>query len=118
VSRPILDETRLHPAIRQQVAVYQDGILKEVQAALAAHPVLVVGMAHNPYCRKARQVLEAEGIAFHYLEYGNYFSQWQARGALKMWTGWPTFPMVFVNGALVGGYTDLKRLIENGELKR
>ena len=25
----------------------------------------------------------------------------------KMWTGWPTFPMVFVNGVLVGGPKEL-----------
>ena len=33
------------------------------------------------------------GIDFYYLEYGSYFSQWHRRLALKMWTGWPTFPM-------------------------
>ena len=34
-----------------------------------------------------------------------------------MWCGWPTLPMVFVRGALVGGHDDVKRLIERGELK-
>jgi glutaredoxin-related protein len=33
-----------------------------------------------------------------------------------MWTGWPTFPMVFVDGILVGGYKDLQALIDSGEL--
>jgi glutaredoxin-related protein len=33
-----------------------------------------------------------------------------------MWTGWPTLPMIFVNGILVGGAEDLERLIESGEL--
>jgi glutaredoxin-related protein len=35
-----------------------------------------------------------------------------------MWTGWPTFPMVFVKGALVGGASDLEALIASGELAR
>jgi glutaredoxin-related protein len=35
-----------------------------------------------------------------------------------MWTGWPTFPLVFVKGVLVGGATDLSRLIDSGELAR
>jgi glutaredoxin-related protein len=39
------------------------------------------------------------------------------RNALKMWTGWPTYPMVFVKGALIGGATDLQALIASGELK-
>jgi glutaredoxin-related protein len=33
-----------------------------------------------------------------------------------MWTGWPTLPMVFVEGVLVGGADDLRRLLESGEL--
>jgi monothiol glutaredoxin len=36
---------------------------------------------------------------------------------LKMWTGLPTFPMVFVKGSLVGGAAELGRLIRSGELK-
>ena len=35
-----------------------------------------------------------------------------------MWTGWGTFPMVFVKGVLVGGASDLEKLIGSGELKR
>jgi glutaredoxin-related protein len=35
-----------------------------------------------------------------------------------MWTGWPTFPMVFVKGVLVGGANDLEQLVKSGELKR
>jgi glutaredoxin-related protein len=34
-----------------------------------------------------------------------------------MWAGWPTFPMVFVKGVLVGGATDLEKLVASGELK-
>ncbi|MDB5868584.1 MAG: glutaredoxin, partial [Polaromonas sp.] len=46
------------------------------------------------------------------------FNTWRERNALKMWTGWPSFPMVFVKGMLVGGSTDLDALIGSGELKR
>ena len=35
-----------------------------------------------------------------------------------MWTGWPTFPMVFVKGMLVGGADELRALIDSGELNR
>jgi glutaredoxin-related protein len=33
-----------------------------------------------------------------------------------MWTGWPTFPMVFVKGTLVGGADDITALIDSGDL--
>ena len=116
--RQVLEESRLHPAIREKVATLHADIVHNVQAAAASNPVLVVGMALNPHCRGVRRALEAAGIAHHYLEFGSYFSLWRPRSALKMWTGWPTFPMVFVKGTLVGGETDVRRLIASGELKR
>ncbi len=118
MTRPVLTETQIHPAIRDAVAQNQAAILREVQAAVAQHVVLVVGMAQNPFCRKARAALTTAGVAFKYLEYGSYLSAWRQRNALKMWTGWPTLPMVFVKGQLVGGYKDLARLIASGELQR
>jgi glutaredoxin-related protein len=116
--RQVLEESRLHPAIREKIATLNADIVHNVQAAAASNPVLVVGMAQNPHCRGVRRALEAAGVAHHYLEYGSYFSLWRRRAALKMWTGWPTFPMVFVKGTLVGGQADVQRLIDSGELKR
>ena len=116
--RPILDEDRIHATIRDKVAANRTAIVKEVQAAVAANDVVVVGMAINPAPGKARRLLDAAGIAYKYLEYGSYFSQWRPRTALKMWTGWQTFPMIFVKGVFIGGASDLAKLAASGELKR
>lgn len=116
--RSILDEAHIHPAIREIIARNHADIVGEVQAAIEANAVVVVGMAQNPVPRKARKTLDACGIPHKYLEYGSYMSAWRRRNALKMWTGWPTFPMVFVKGVLVGGASDLEALIASGELAR
>ena len=116
--RAILDEAHIHPAIRDAVANHEQEIVREVQAAIAANPVVVVGMKQNPFPKKARGVLDEAGIAYKYLEYGSYFKDWRRRNALKLWTGWPTMPMVFVKGALVGGANDLKALAKSGELAK
>jgi monothiol glutaredoxin len=116
--RHTLDPSRIHPAIADQVANAHVDVVQNVQSAVASNAVLVVGMAANPFCKRARKALDTAGVAHHYLEYGSYLSQWRERNALKMWTGWPTFPMVFVKGVLVGGADDLKRLSASGELKR
>ena len=118
MTRPILDEDHIHPAVRDRVAKHHAAVVDEVKQAVAVHPVVVVGMAMNPFPRKARRLLDAAGIAHHDLDYGSYLSDWRRRNALKMWTGWPTFPMVFVRGTLVGGATDVQRLIVSGELAR
>jgi monothiol glutaredoxin len=116
--RPILDEAHIHLAIRSKIAGHQQAILGEVASAVQGNDVVVVGMAMNPFPAKARKALDAAGQPYKYLEYGNYFNTWRQRNALKMWTGWPTFPMVFVKGTLVGGYSDLRVLIDSGELKK
>jgi monothiol glutaredoxin len=118
MTRNILDEAHIHPAIRETIADDNADIVREVQAAIAANDVVVVGMKQNPFPKKARKALDAAGIPYRYLEYGSYLKEWRRRNALKMWTGWATFPMVFVTGILVGGADDLGRLIESGELKQ
>jgi monothiol glutaredoxin len=118
MSRPILDEAHIHPAIRDTIAGHHIDIVNEVQAAVAKNDVVVVGMSQNPMPRKARKLLDVAGVKYTYLEYGNYFNNWRRRNALKLWTGWPTFPMVFVKGTLVGGATDVQRLLESGELQK
>lgn len=116
--RALLPEDRLDPAIRDTVAGHHKDIIDEVEAAVAAHDVVVVGMKQNPFPKKARKALTAAGIAFHYLEYGSYLNTWRRRTALKMWSGWPTFPMIFVKRVLIGGASELQALIDSGELAR
>ena len=118
MARPVLDESNIHAAIREKVAGHEKEIVREVQAAVKTHAVVVVGMAQNPAPRRARKLLDAAAQPYHYLEYGNYFNTWRKRNALKLWTGWPTFPMVFVKGTLIGGADDLARLLDSGEFAK
>lgn len=114
--RTLFDDTKVHPAIREKLDSFHHEIVDEVRAAIAAHPVVVVGMKQNPFPRRARKALDAKGIAYKYLEYGSYLNTYRKRLALKMWTGWPTFPMIFVKGTLVGGAEDLEKLLASNEL--
>jgi len=116
MSRSILDEAHIHPAVRGTIANSHADIVQEVQAAVATNDIVIVGMAQNPMPKKARRILDRQQLGYKYLEYGSYLGDWRRRNALKMWTGWPTFPMVFVKGVLVGGANDLQKLLESGEL--
>ena len=116
--RPILAESHIHPAIRDKISNLHGDIVKEVQAAVAANAVVIVGMGINPAPKNARKLLDDANVAYKYLEYGNYLNTWRKRNALKLWTGWPMFPMVFVQGTLVGGASDLAALLASGELKK
>lgn len=118
MTRPILDLPNIHPAIRETLAGTHAEVVREAQRAIAANKVVVIGMRQNPFPKRARKALDAAGVAYQYLEYGSYFGGWRPRLALKMWTGWPTLPMIFVKGVLVGGATDLEKLIQSGELQK
>lgn len=115
--RPILDDARIHPAIRDLIANNHRDIVEEVSAAVDQHDIVVVGMAQNPMPKKARRLLDAAGFVHHYLEYGSYLNTWRRRNALKMWTGWPTFPMIFVKRQFIGDADELQRLPSSGELR-
>ena len=118
MSRNILDAARIHPAALVQINANHHQLVSEVQAAIAANHVVVVGMGLNPFPAKARKILDRVGTPYTYLSYGNYFSQWRPRLALKLWSGWPTFPMIFVKGTLIGGANDLQKLVDSGEFAR
>jgi monothiol glutaredoxin len=61
-----------------------------------------------------RPILPAERMnaGAQKVEYGSYFSMWKPRLALKLWAGWPTYPMVFNKGILIGGNSDLERFLK------
>ena len=116
--RPLLPESQIHPAIRGKIESYRSWILEEVQAAIKQNEIVIVGMKQNPFPKKAKKLLDDANLPYKYLEYGSYFSMWRSRLVLKMWGGWPTFPMIFIKGTLIGGADDLEKLLESGELTK
>jgi monothiol glutaredoxin len=116
--RPLLDPVQLSPDAATFIADFHAETLGEIERTVKAHDVVVVGMAQNPHVKNVRRALNDAGIAFEYLEYGSYFSQWKKRLAIKQWSGWPTFPQVFVKGVLLGGEDLTKKAIADGSLKK
>lgn len=117
MDRLTLSAEKVSPAVDKAMGAFHRRIVEEVASAVERDPVVVVGMAQNPVVKKARRLLEAEGVKYTYLEYGSYFSQWKERLAIKLWAGFPTFPMVFINGVLEGGASDIEKLRAEGRLK-
>jgi glutaredoxin-related protein len=68
-------------------------------------------MTQNPVVKKARKVLEAANMPYAYLSYGSYLSKWKERLAIKIWSGWPTYPQVFIDGKLIGGCAELVKYL-------
>ena len=116
-SRPYLEGRFVAPAALSAMAGFHSAVVREVQEAVGRDAVVVVGMAQNPHVRKIRRALDVAGVPHSYLEYGSYFSKWRERLAIKLWSGWPTFPQVFVRGKLIGGEDLTKQALADGSLK-
>ena len=115
--RPLLAHDKLAPHVLERIENFHADTVREVSTAVARDPVVVVGMAQNPFVKRARKALDDAGVKFTYLEYGSYLSQWKPRLAITLWAGFPTFPMVFVQGTLIGGHSEVVAQLASGALK-
>jgi glutaredoxin-related protein len=109
--RPLLSEDKLHPQVKKTIEAFHSEVVAEIEKAISQNDWVIVGMAGNPFVKRARKHLEEKGLSFKYIEHGGYFSKWRERLAIKLWSGWPTFPQVFHKGILIGGFTDLKKYL-------
>ena len=116
-TRPRLEERSIAAAALSAMESFQAEVVRGVQEAIRHKGVVVVGMAQNPHVKNVRSALADAGIEFEYLEFGSYFSKWRERLAIKLWSGWPTFPQVFVRGVLIGGEDLTKAALADGSLK-
>ncbi len=112
MERKILAATQIHQEALTFITSNHQDIVNEVISTIAKNKIVVVGMAQNPVVKKAKKILKEKNMQFTELSYGNYLSKWQERLAIKLWSGWPTFPQVFIDGKLVGGAAELEKFLD------
>ncbi len=118
IPRPVLAAEKRTEQVAKAMADFHAGVVGRVREAVERDPVVVVGMAQNPFVKKARTALEGAGVRFTYIEYGSYVSSWKERLAIKLWSGWPTFPQVFVKGVLIGGNAETRAMLADGSFQK
>jgi monothiol glutaredoxin len=92
---------------------------ERISKQLQTYPVLLYmkGTPDFPQCGFSAQTvaaLRAVGAEFAFV---NIFEDPEVREGLKVYSNWPTFPQLYVNGELVGGCDITLELYESGELK-
>ncbi|MEY4064058.1 MAG: hypothetical protein RIR26_266 [Pseudomonadota bacterium] len=116
-SRAVLPEIKVSERLKKSIQNFHPEIVAQVESEIQKNKVVVVGMRGNHFVKKAIKNLTDWNISFKYVEFGSYFSQYNERVTLKMWTGFSTFPMIFVNGVLVGGNSDMEAEKAEGTLE-
>ena len=77
--------------------------------------IVIYSKVPCPYCVAAKNFLNDKGIPFEEIDLTHDMDQLQR---IKEHYGWRTVPLILIDGTLVGGYTDLKAMDENGELDK
>ncbi len=95
-------------------------VIERIKKQLEENPVLLYmkGTPDFPQCGfsgRAVQILDQCGAEFAYV---NIFEDPEIRENLKVYSQWPTFPQLFVNGELVGGSDIMLELFQTGELQK
>lgn len=67
-----------------------------------------------PYCDRAMNFFNARELQVEIVDLTNNLDELQT---WKEKTGWQTVPMIFINDRLIGGYSDLKALEDEGKLE-
>ena len=117
--RTILDEARLHPAIRETVANLNADIVHNVQAAATSNPVLVVGMVGNPHVRRARKAARRSRHRLPLPRIRQLLQRLAPAQRAQDVDRLADLPDgLRARATLVGGADELERLVSGGELKR
>ncbi len=112
MERKILANAQVHPDALTFIAQNYAPTINEIINSINVNKIVVIGMAKNPFVKKARKMLDDKKMAYTYLEYGGYLSKWKQRLAIKLWSGWASFPQVFIDGKLIGGSSDLEAFLK------
>jgi glutaredoxin-related protein len=115
--RKVLPADRVASNLQNLIQKFHPSVVEKVEQEIQKNKVVVIGMRGNYFVKKAIKNLNQWNIPFQYLEFGSYFSQYNERVTLKMWTGFSTFPMIFINGVLIGGNSDLEAEKNQGNLQ-
>lgn len=77
--------------------------------------VQVYSKSSCPFCIRAKDLLKNKGVAFEEI---NLDGKDAELIALKERTGLRTVPQIFINGQLIGGFSELTALDSKGELNK
>jgi len=93
-------------------------INETIKSQLEENPVILYmkGTPQAPQCgfsAKTVQALMACGERFAFV---NILDNQELREALKVYSSWPTYPQLYINGELVGGCDIVLEMSESGDL--
>lgn len=93
-------------------------VIERIKDQLENNPVVLYmkGSPDFPQCGFSGQVVQILGASKAKYISVNIFEEPELREALKVYSNWPTYPQLYINGELVGGCDIIIDLYKKGEL--
>ncbi|SBS79886.1 glutaredoxin-like protein [Plasmodium ovale curtisi] len=107
------EEKKPKVELTEEIVYLIENILKKHKLVL-----FMKGTALNPFCKYSRQaihILKLNKVKEIYTV--NILDNEQLRNSLKIYSDWPTFPQLYVQGKFIGGIDKVQELHDNNKLK-
>lgn len=92
---------------------------QRIKDQIEKNPVLLYmkGTPDFPQCGFSGQTVAALKAVGRPFAYVNIFEDPEIRDGLKVYSSWPTFPQLYIDGELIGGADIVVEMYHSGELK-
>ncbi|KYN14283.1 PREDICTED: glutaredoxin-C4-like isoform X1 [Trachymyrmex cornetzi] len=87
-----------------------------VKELIAKDSVVIFSKTYCPYCKMAKEVFDSVQKLYTVIELDDREDAQEIQDVLGEMTGARSVPRVFLNGECLGGGTDVKKLLQSGEL--
>ena len=92
------------------------GVLDKVKGLIKTGKVVVFSKTYCPYCDEAKQIFSSAGVTYDTYELDKLPEGETMQKALLDITGQKTVPNIFIAEKHIGGCSDLKTKIANGQV--
>ncbi|MBI43034.1 Grx4 family monothiol glutaredoxin [Marinobacter lutaoensis] len=95
-------------------------INETIKSQLEENPIILYmkGTPQAPQCGFSARTVQALMACGERFAFVNILENQELREALKVYSSWPTYPQLYINGELVGGCDIVLELAESGELEK
>jgi len=95
-------------------------INETIRSQLQENPIILYmkGTPQAPQCGFSARTVQALMACGERFAFVNILENPELREALKIYSSWPTYPQLYINGELVGGCDIVMELAESGELEK
>lgn len=92
-------------------------MFEKIKKLLNSYPVIIFikGTPHEPFCKFSVSfinIIKETGIRYRSMD---IFKDDKLRCWLRLYSGWKTYPQLYINGKIIGGLDKMKEHIEKGE---